>query len=150
MSEPRETARQIAEEVVTHDSTCRADEEHGCDCGYAGAVGHATDAIEQLVASLTAALAQAQQEKHYVTYCNHGDDDVLAVCGVRLSTWDKPLGYVFEIEQTTCPACLRQSAARTALLEAAEELELEGRKRFNAYFNEAAKIVRHRAGGPRT
>lgn len=63
---PRDEARKIAEpiayEAVTHDSTCNADHENACDCGYMGAVGRVVEDITAAILDATTAL-RAERDK---------------------------------------------------------------------------------------
>lgn len=43
---------------------------------------------------------------HLATYGEQSAADVPTACGIRCSTWDTPLQYVWDREEATCPACL--------------------------------------------
>ena len=163
MSEPRETARQIAEQAIEGIITDLV------TLGAFKAESNAADNFRQVLsnrlASLTADLAQARQEIETVTrqrqqagqdYYTMRDRAVAAeqardealkgahvalecpFCIARYSTrWE------FRMHMATC-----QSAARTALLEAAEALrELDS---IMCPTEDIAEWLTTRAGGPRT
>jgi hypothetical protein len=60
-----------------------------------------------------------------IHFCNsrvdQGDDDVLVACGLRLSTWDKPIKYSFKTWEIDCPEC--RPATNAKIKEEYESLE---------------------------
>ena len=152
MSEPRETARQIAERLRagSHDIA-------GMDYEHTLTDDEATALIEAHVASLTADLAQARQDCEAVfKLLGERDQELEAAEQARHEALKDAQGYSEQTAQVWKDNDRlkreAQSAARTALLEAAEEADTKHKQRDGVYptWYQVSRWLTTRAGGPRT
>lgn len=59
---------------------------------------------------LARAAGAVTEELHLATYGEQSCEDVPTACGIRCSTWDTPLRYVWERGKATCQKCLAAGA----------------------------------------